>query len=495
MQKKSVVIIGAGLGGISTALRLAKQGYSVQILEKNAQAGGRLNQIKKDGFTFDAGPSFFSMSYEFEAFARECNISIPFDFIELDPLYTVHFAGNDKIWQIHKNLQLFAQQFEGIEADFEKKFEAYIAECSSIFHDTIDIVIKHNFSSKFAYFIELAKVNPYHIPKLFRTFWQQVSKHFTSQEARQIISLVAFFLGKTPFDTSSIYTLLSYTEFKHDGYYNVQGGMYQIVIGILRELDKANVNIQYNTEITKVEYIGNKISSVTDKQGITYTADIFVVNADAAVFRGKVLQRKAYSEKKLARKDWTMGYLTFYIGINTTLPQVHHHNYFLGRNYKEYSNHVLEDISTSEKPYYYVNVVSKYNKECAPEGCESLFFVCPVPNLLNKQSWDDAEAIVTGILQDFSKRIGQNIIPLIVSKTICTPADWEQQYNLYKGSGLGLSHAIKQIGGLRPRNYDEVFKNMFYVGASTVPGAGLPMAIISSKLATERVVEYSKKNG
>lgn len=490
MQKKSVIVIGAGLGGLSTALRLAKQGYSVQIVEKNAQAGGRLNQIQKDGFTFDTGPSFFSMSYEFEAFARECNINLPFEFVELDPLYTVHFAGNDKVWQIHKNPQLFAQQFEGIEADFEKKFQSYISECSSIFHDTVDIVIKRNFSSKFAYFIELAKVNPYHIPKLFRTFWQQVSKHFTSQEARQLISLVAFFLGKTPFDTSSIYTLLSYTEFKHDGYYNVQGGMYQIVVGILRELEKMNVHVHYNSEIINVAYQGNTITGVTDINGKTYTADIFVVNADAAVFRGKILQRKAYSEAKLARKDWTMGYLTFYIGISTKLPQVHHHNYYLGTNYEEYSNHVLEDDSSTEKPYYYVNVVSKHNQSCAPEGCESLFFVCPVPNLLHKKSWDDAEIVVHSILQDFSKRIGQNIIPHIITKTICTPLDWEKQYNLYKGSGLGLSHAIKQIGGLRPRNYDEIYKNMFYVGASTVPGAGLPMAIISSKLAAERVVSY-----
>lgn len=492
MNKQSVIIIGAGLGGLSTALRLAKQGYSVHIIEKNNTAGGRLNQIQKDGFTFDTGPSFFSMSFEFEAFAKECNISIPFEFVELDPLYSVNFSGSEKTWHIHKDLPLFAEQFKDIEADFEKKFERYMAECKSIFHDTIDIVIKKNFSSTFAYFIELAKVNPFHIPKLFRTFWQQVSLYFTSQEARQIISLVAFFLGKTPFDTSSIYTLLSYTEFRHDGYYNVKGGMYQIVTGIVHELEKENVRITYNTEITGITYEGSQITSVNDNTGNSYTADIFVVNADAAVFRGKVLQRKAYSEAKLMKKDWTMGYLTFYIGVSTKLPHVNHHNYYLGSNYEDYAKHVLQDSSSTEKPYYYVNVVSKHNTECAPLGCESLFFVCPVPNLMHKQTWDDAETIVTGIIQDFSHRIGQDIEPLIVSKTICTPLDWEKQYNLFKGSGLGLSHAIKQIGGLRPHNYDEKFKNVFYVGASTAPGAGLPMAIISSKLSTERVINYSK---
>jgi phytoene desaturase len=491
-MKQTVLIVGAGLGGLATALRLSKQGYSVQILEKNDTAGGRLNQIQKDGFTFDTGPSFFSMSYEFEAFAKECNISLPFTFVELDPLYSVHISGSNKTWHIYKDTKLFAEQFTDIEVDFEKKFEEYIAECSSIFHDTVDIVIKRNFSSKFAYFIELAKVNPFHIPKLFKTFWQQVCQYFSSQEARQILSLVAFFLGKTPFDTSSVYTLLSYTEFKHDGYYNVEGGMYQIVTGILHELEKQQVPILYNTEICDVQTTKNTITAVIDTQGNSYKADIFVINADAAVFRSRILKRKAYSESKLLKKDWTMGYLTFYLGISTKLPQVHHHNYYLGSNYEEYSKHILQDPSIIEKPYYYVNVVSKYNTNCAPEGCESLFFVCPVPNLIHKSSWHDAEQIVNSIIQDFSQRIELNIEPLIISKTIYTPADWEKKCNLFKGSGLGLSHSIKQIGGLRPRNFDEKFKNMFYVGASTVPGAGLPMAIISSKLATERVINYSK---
>src|SRR5690606_23950010 len=133
------------------------------------------------------------------------------------------------------------------------------------------------------------------------------------------------------------------------------------------------------------------------------------------------------------------------------------------------------------------NVVSKHNAECAPEGCESLFFVCPVPNLLFKQDWSDRDKIVDSIIEDFGGRIGQDIRPDIVSRTIYTPAEWEKHFNLYLGSGLGLSHKIRQIGAFRPANKDEKLKNLFYVGASTIPGAGLPMAVISSKLAFERV--------
>ena len=153
----------------------------------------------------------------------------------------------------------------------------------------------------------------------------------------------------------------------------------------------------------------------------------------------------------------------------------------------------MRNPDTLQKPYYYVNVLSKNNPDCAPDGCESLFFVCPVPNLYVKQNWDDKEEIVNSIISDFSGRIKQNIEPEIVTKTIYTPIEWRDQFNLHRGSGLGLSHSMNQIGYFRPKNADEKYKNVFYAGASTVPGAGLPMAIISSKLAFQRIQKYAGK--
>ena len=487
---KNVLIVGAGLGGLTTALRLAKKGYKVDIIEKNEQAGGRLNQVKKDGFTFDSGPSFFSMSYEFKQFADECGIEIPFKFVELDPLYTVNFSGSSKTFFLHKDLDKLAAQFAEEEPDFREKMVRYLKKSDALYNDTVDKVIKTNFDSVVGYLISLAKVNPAHIPQLFQTFWQHVKKHFDSKEAQQIVSLIAFFLGRTPFDTSAIYSLLSHIEFKHDGYYNVEGGMYKIVEGLVKELDKAGVTFHYNVEINDFRSEGQKITAVIDKKGKSWTADAILINADAALFRGRVLNREKYSEERLQKMNWTMGYLTFYIGVNRKLPMVNHHNYFLGNNFEEYSNNLEQEPGTLEKPYYYVNVVSKHNPECAPEGCESLFFVCPVPNLIYKPEWDDRDKIVDSILEDFGKRIGQDIMPDIVSRSIYTPADWQKRFNLYMGSGLGLSHNLMQIGAFRPSNKDEKFKNLFYVGASTVPGAGLPMAVISSKLAYERVSNY-----
>ena len=486
-MQKSVLVVGAGIGGLATALRLAKRGYKVGIIEKNSQAGGRLNQLKKDGFTFDTGPSFFSMSYEFNEFAKDCNIELPFKYVALDPLYTVNFSRSPKTYRLYKDIHKLAEQFKEVEPDFEIKMRKYLKNGKALFNDTVDIVIKENYNSVFAYLITLMKVNPVHLPILFRNFWQQVCRYFSSDDAREIISLVAFFLGRTPFDTPAVYTLLSYTEFEHDGYYNVEGGMYKIVEGIVEELRKENVTITYNTEIVDFVANGRKLDCLVDQNNRQWKSDIVVVNSDAASFRGRIFKRPKYSMEKLDKMEWTMGPLTIYLGLKCKLPQVEHHNYYLGDNFKEYANKIFQTSGTLQKPYYYVNVLSRNNPGCAPEGYESLFFVCPVPDLRFKKNWDDKDEIVNSILADFSKRINQDILPEIVSKTIYTPVDWQNQYNLHRGSGLGLSHKMLQIGAFRPTNFDEVFKNVFYVGASTVPGTGLPITMISSKLVVERI--------
>lgn len=486
---KKVLITGAGIGGLTTALRLAKKGYQVEIIEKNSQAGGRLNQIKTGGFTFDTGPSFFSMSYEFEEFARDCNIDVPFKFIKLDPLYAVNIKDDPTTYFLYRDIRKLAGQFSDIEPDFEEKMEKYLKKSGQIFHDTVGIVIKSNFDSLFDYVTALMRVNPAHLPVLSRTFYQQVKLYFSSWQVRQIISLVAFFLGRTPFDTMGIYTLLSYTEFRHDGYYNVEGGMYAIVEGLVRELEKENVKIIYNTEITGYAGSNGRLEALIDSEGKRWHADIFVSNADAALFRGSVLKRRKYSPERLDRKSWTMGYLTIYLGLNFKLPGIHHHHYFLGTNFEEYSGNVMKNPTILQKPYYYVNLMSANNPDCAPPGCESLFIVCPVPNLMYKPDWQDAGDIADSIIRDLGERTGRDIFPGIVSRTVYTPLDWQEKFNLYRGSGLGLSHNMSQIGALRPANFDEEFRNLFYVGASTVPGAGLPMSIIGSKLAVERILK------
>jgi phytoene desaturase len=482
---KKVIVVGAGLGGLSTALRLSYQGYDVEIYEQHSKPGGRLNFLEKDGFTFDVGPSFFSMSYEFKELFESINEPIPFELNELNPLYTVNIQGREKVYRIFKDLTLLAKEFADIEPDFEKKVKKYLKRAGEVFHDTEYKIIKRNFKGLIPYLLSMATVPKKHLPKMFRSFWAELERHFESEDVKIIFSLVAFFLGATPFNTPSVYNLLNYTELQHDGYWNVKGGMYKIVEGILGLLDKKGVKIHLNTRITEVLQDNGKLSAIVDEAGNKYTADLFVVNADAAAFRGKFLNRAKYSEAKLDKMDWTLAPFTIYLGVKGKIDGIAHHNYFLGNNFRHYADTIFRTSVAPDKPYYYVNVASKSNPECAPADCENLFILCPVPDKRVKPDWSDADKLADDIITDLGQRVGYDIKGNILSKTIYTPNEWEKMFSLYRGSGLGLAHGMNQIGALRPANKDEKLGNLYYVGASTHPGTGLPIVVIGSKLVTE----------
>ncbi|RKD91810.1 phytoene desaturase [Mangrovibacterium diazotrophicum] len=486
---KKALIVGTGLAGLSTALRLTSKGYEVEMVEKYHQPGGRLNLLEKDGFKFDMAPTFFSMSYEFKELADYCNIPMPFEFVELDPLYAVHFEGDKRSYLIYKDLKKLAEEFADLEVDLEEKLRRFLKSAGEIFHDTENIVIKQNFDSLIGYLLKLTRVPVKHAPKMFYSMWKEMEKNFDSFEVKVIFSLVGFFLGSTPFDTPAVYSMLNYTELVHDGYHNVKGGMYKIVEGVVKELEKRNVRMHFNVEIDQFEQRNGTLSAFTDKSGKRWEADVFVVNADAASFRGQVLQRPKFNTEKLDAKKWTLAPLTIYLGLDTKVKGMYHHNYFLRRNFEEYAHKIFKNSIKLDKPYYYVNIQSMHNPDYAPPGKESVFILCPVPDLRYKPNWDDAESIADAIIQDMSKRTGFDFVAHTETRVVYHPQQWEGMFNLYRGSGLGLAHDLNQVGGFRPSNKDEQLDNLYYTGASTVPGTGLPMTVISSRLVTERILK------
>jgi len=484
---KKAVIIGSGLGGLSTALRLSRKGYDVTILEKHSTPGGRLNIIEQDGFRFDMGSSFISITYELDELFNSVGMKVPIELEELDPLYQVFFEGQEKPRLIYKDLKKLAEEFKDIEPNLEENATKYLERAGQFFHDTVDKVVKTNFSNKLEYVLKLSRVPLKHLPYLQRNMWGEVEKHFTSEEVRVIFSLVAFFLGSTPFQTPAIYSLLNYTEMKHNGYWKVKGGMYRLVEELVKILNENGVKLVYNTEVVGVGNNNGKLYELVDQNGKKWTADIFISNSDAASFRGKILNREKFSDEKLDQMHWTLAPFTIYLGVKGKIDKLGHHNYFLGSNFRGYADTIFTSSISPQKPYYYVNALSKSEASCAPEGCENLFILCPVPDLRYKKSWEDKEELAKNIIDDLSKRVGFDIQSSIVTKKILAPDDWANMLNLYKGSGLGLAHDINQVGAFRPKNKDEKLSNLYYVGASTTPGTGLPMVIISSKLVTERI--------
>lgn len=484
---KKAIIIGSGLGGLSTALRLAKDNYDVTILEKHSTPGGRMNIIESNGYKFDMGPSFMSMTYELDELFGSIGEKVPVELEELNPLYNVFFEGQEKPRRIWKDLKKLEQEFADIEPGLANKAEKYLQRAGQFFHDTEDKVVKANFNNALEYILKLTRVPLKHLPYLFRTMWSEVDKIFTSQEVKVIFSLVAFFLGSTPFQTPAIYSLLNYTEMRHNGYWKVKGGMYRLVEEIMKLLVKYGVKIHYNTEVVGVNNTNGTLASLVDQNGKVWNADVFISNSDAAMFRGKILGRKNFREEKLDKMHWTLAPFTIYLGVKGKVEKLEHHNYFLGSNFKGYADEIFTSTISPQKPYYYVNVPSKTDLNSAPEGNESIFILCPVPDMRFKKDWSDKEELADNIINDLSLRTGFDIASNIEYKKILAPDDWANKLNLYKGSGLGLAHDMNQVGAFRPKNKDEHFGNLYYVGASTTPGTGLPMVIISSRLVKERI--------
>jgi phytoene desaturase len=487
-MKKRIIIIGSGLGGLSTALRLSKDSNNhITILEKYSTPGGRLNILQKDGFTFDMGPSFMSMSYEFDNLFKDAGVENPLKMKELDPIYQVYFENKEKPYRIFKDLERLEEEFKNIEPGLSKKLDKYLNRAGEFFHDTELQVVQSNYKGMIDYFLKMSKVPFKHIPYLFRTMWQELDKSFSSEEVKIIFSLVAFFLGSTPFQTPSIYSLLSYTEMRHNGYWSVNGGMYSIVRAMIDILTGRGVEFVFDTEVVGIGNNNGKLGEVIDQNGKRWSADIFISNSDAASFRGKILNREKFNEEKLDKLHWTLSPFTIYLGVKGKIDGLLHHNYFLGSNFKDYADTIFTSSISPKKPYYYVNASSVSDPTSAPENCENLFILCPVPDLRYKKDWSDKEDLADNIISDFSNRVGYDVKSNLITKTIKTPVDWEKAFNLYRGSGLGLAHDLNQVGAFRPSNKDEKFSNLYYVGASTTPGTGLPMVVISSKLVAERI--------
>lgn len=489
---KKALVIGAGLGGLTTALRLKSKGFDVEVVEKYHQAGGRLNQLKKDGFTFDLAPTSISMRSEFAEFADYCGFDLPFKLIELDELYSVNFSGSDRRYTIYKDLKKMAREFDGVEVDFETKMEKFLEGAARLFSDVEYRIIKKNHNTIFGYLRTLASVPIRHSPILLRTMWDELNRHFDSSEVKVIFSLAAFFLGVTPFDTPAISKILSYTELQHDGYFMVKGGMYNMVEGLLEEFNRQGIKIHYDTEIVNFVEKNDRISNFIDRAGNRWKADVYVVNADAAYFRGHILKRPEFNEEKLSKMYWTLAPFTMYLGVKGEIPILDYQSYFVGTDFKEYSSKIFKNEVSLDKPCYYVQASSLLCPESAPEGHESLTIVCPVPDLRYKSSWPDSDKLANTIIADLSERVDFDIAANLVSKTVINPIEWEKMFNLYKGSGFGLAQNLTQVGGFRPKNTDEEYDNLYYVGASTVPGAELPMVVIGSKLVTEQILSRNQ---
>ncbi len=495
-KKQSVVVIGAGIGGISTAARLAKEGYSVTVLEKNDIPGGRCGQIIRDGHRFDIGPTLFLMPEVWEeTFAALGEVMS--DHIKLnriDPTYKIHFDDGLKL-ELTSNIGKMQEQLEKVEKTAFQGFLSYISEGSKHYKISLEKFVGRNFYNIFEYF------SISNLPLLFKLkalvkHYANAGKYFKDERLKAAFTFQNMYLGLSPYDAPATYSLLQYTELA-EGVWYPEGGMYSAITALAEIAVKLGVKFQFNSPVKSLIVDGNKIVSAETENGKIINADLFVGNADLPYIYQELLPKNSEGAK-LDKKLYTCSTIMFYWAVDKKYPEIGMHNVFLAGNYKASFDQIFNEHDLPEDPSFYIHAPGRVDPAAAPEGQDTLYVLVPVGHIddsgkKNPQDWDalTSRARET-VFSKLEKEMGiTDLREHIKFEMVHTPLSWKSQFNLVKGAAFGLSHNFLQVGFLRPQNRHARYKNMYFAGASTHPGTGLPIVLLSARLTTERI---SKEN-
>lgn len=493
-QKPTALVIGAGIGGIATAARLARNGYDVTVLEKNENSGGRCNQIVRDGHRFDIGPTLFLMPEVWEETFASLGerMSDHLDLRRIDPTYKVHFDDGLQL-QLTSNISDMQAQLEKVEPTAFTGFLSYIAEGAKHYKLSLEKFVGRNFYNIFEYF-SLANLPLIFQLKALQKHYTNTSRFFKDERLKAAFTFQNMYLGLSPYDAPATYSLLQYTELA-EGVWYPMGGMYAGIQALTRVAEKLGVEFIYNAPVKKLKVDGSKIVGAELEDGREFSADLFVGNADLPYIYDQLLPDPAEA-KKLDEKLYTCSTIMFYWGVDKQYPQVAHHNVFLGGNYKASFDQIFQEHRLPDEPSFYIHAPARTDAAAAPEGQDTFYVLVPVGHLeaRTQQDWD---AMVNKARETVFTRIAKemgitDLREHIKFEITYTPKTWQERFNLVKGAAFGLSHNFWQVGFLRPQNRHAKYKNLYFAGASTHPGTGLPIVLLSARLTTERILKEFK---
>ncbi len=495
MSKKSAaIVIGAGIGGIATAARLAKNGFEVTVLEKNDMPGGRCNQIVRDGHRFDIGPTLFLMPEVWEETfaALGEKMSDHLDLRRIDPTYKVHFADGLQL-QLTSDIGSMQTQLERVDKSAFTGFLGYIAEGAKHYKISLEKFVGRNFYNIFEYF-SLTNLPLIFQLKALQKHYTNTGRYFKDERLKAAFTFQNMYLGLSPYDAPATYSLLQYTELA-EGVWYPMGGMYAGIEALTEVAEKLGVKFIYNSPVKQINVGKQKVESVVTEDGKEYRADLFVGNADLPYIYKELLPKNAEAEA-LDKKLYTCSTIMFYWGVDKRYSQVAHHNVFLGGDYKASFDQIFEDHNLPAEPSFYVHAPARTDPAAAPEGQDTFYVLVPVGHLDEslKQDWD---AMVNRaretVLERLASEMGMgDLKEHIKFEIVYTPKEWKNRFNLEKGAAFGLSHNFWQVGFLRPQNRHSQYKNLYFAGASTHPGTGLPIVLLSARLTTERILKEFK---
>lgn len=485
----SAVVIGAGLGGLCTAARLRREGWEVTVLEKNSHVGGRYNVIREQGFTFDTGPTLLLMRDVLEQFFRDTDTTLEayLDLVRVHPNYEVRFADGFSL-EFSSDLPSMELRLESIEAGAGAAFRRYLADAAYKYRVARERFVERNFVH-LRDFITAANLYYLFTTNTLRKLDRHTTQYFHDPHLVAAFTFQTMYLGLSPHDAPAIYSLLPYTELC-EGIWFPRGGMYQVVSAILQRCRELGVRVETDTEVRRVVTKGRR-ARVELADGNLFPADVVVCNADLPYAYQTLIPSdgRGASRLRLGRRlDHGSSAFLMYLGTDQEYPQLHHHNVYLSGDLAGNFGAIFQRFELPRDPSLYICAATRTDPSLAPPGHEAIYVLVPVPRLAPPIDWRrDRDRFRDRVYERLSEVGLPDLREHVVFERVYTPQDFASDYNLLHGSAFGLSHGFRQIGYLRPSNKARFLDNVYFVGASTVPGGGVPMVILGSRLTAERV--------
>jgi phytoene desaturase len=484
--RKKIAIIGSGFSSLAAACYLAKAGNEVTIYEKNETIGGRARQLKKEGFTFDIGPTWYWMPDVFERFFSDFNKkpSDYYELIKLSPAYQVYFDQLDFV-TIADNFPEIVSTFESIEKGSGKKLEQFMAEAQSNYNIAIkDLVYRPGESPLELVTLETAKK----VNQFFSTISRDVRKRFKNTKLIQILEFPVLFLGAKPSDTPSFYSFMNFADFGL-GTFHPKNGMYSVILAMAALAKELGVTIHTNANIDKINVVNGITTGLSVNQE-NCSADVVVSGAD--YHHSETLldeQYRQYSEKYWSKKTFAPSSLLFYVGFDKKIENVEHHSLFFDVDFDVHAKAIYDNPKWPEEPLFYASFPSKTDENSAPEGKEAGIFLIPIaPGL--EDTPELRELYFEKIITRFELLTNQNIKNNIIFNESFCVNDFVKDYNSYKGNAYGMANTLLQTAFLRPKLKSKKVSNLYFTGQLTVPGPGVPPALISGKLVSDLIEKY-----
>lgn len=482
------IVIGAGFSGLSTACVLASKGFEVEVLEKHDMPGGRARRFSSDGFTFDMGPSWYWMPDVFEQFFNLFGkkASDFYTLERLDPSYTIYFGPGDKV-DLPADKEALIALFESIEKGSGAKLKKFLEEAAFKYEIGIKKLVFKPSKSIFE-FLDMDIMRGALKMHILQSFHSYIRKYFTHPKLLRILEFPILFLGATAKKTPALYSLMNYGDMVLGTWYP-KGGMFEVVKGFETLAKSLGVKFHYNQEVVSFDYENKKVTAVHTVND-RFKADYVVASADYHHVEQKILppEYRNYSQNYWYSRTMSPSSLIYFLGIGKKLDGMQHHTLIFNKDFEKHAEQIYEQPQWPENPSVYLSCTSQSDLTVAPKGMENLFILIPVaPGL------QDTDA-VRQQYYDFSiKRIEETLdisfADQVVFKRTYSNRDFATDYYAYKGNAYGLANTLRQTAILKPSMFNKKLPNLLYTGQLTIPGPGVPPAIISGQVAADQILK------